>query len=118
MGRRTQENSKNGNTVTIEECKNKGFASGFDTKASQECQNLICAHPDNNALCSTEGGQQEQQSSSSSAACPSGQIAITGLPFTPSAICIFQNFLSTPPCDANTQTPVMFLNGTIACIGI
>jgi hypothetical protein len=45
----------NGNTVTIEECKNKGFASGFDTTLDQECENLICTHPGNNATCVQEG---------------------------------------------------------------
>jgi pyrimidine deaminase RibD-like protein len=45
----------NGNTVTIEECKNRGSSSGFDTAVDQECENLICTHPDNNATCSQEG---------------------------------------------------------------
>jgi hypothetical protein len=45
----------NGNTVTIEECKNKGSASGFDTAVDQECENLICTHPGNNATCVEEG---------------------------------------------------------------
>jgi hypothetical protein len=45
----------NGNTVTIEECKNKGSASGFDTALDQECENLICTHPGNNATCTQEG---------------------------------------------------------------
>jgi hypothetical protein len=49
-------NSKNGNTVTIEKCKDRGFASGFDTSVTQECENLICTHPaNNNASCSQEG---------------------------------------------------------------
>jgi hypothetical protein len=47
--------SKNGNTVTIEECKNRGSASGFDTALDQECENLICTHPGNNATCVQEG---------------------------------------------------------------
>ena len=45
----------NGNTVTIEECKNKGSASGFDTAVDQECENLICTHPGENATCVQEG---------------------------------------------------------------
>jgi len=45
----------NGNTVTIEECKNRGSASGFDTALDQECENLICTHPGNNATCVQEG---------------------------------------------------------------
>jgi hypothetical protein len=48
--------SNNGNTVTIEECKNRGSASGFDTAVvNQECENLICTHPGNNATCVSEG---------------------------------------------------------------
>jgi hypothetical protein len=50
-----QDGSKNGNTVTIEECKNKGSASGFDTAVNQECQNLICTQPGDNATCVQEG---------------------------------------------------------------
>ncbi len=45
----------NGNTVTIEECKNRGSASGFDTATNQECENLICTHPGENATCTEEG---------------------------------------------------------------
>jgi hypothetical protein len=45
----------NGNTVTIEECKNRNSASGFDTVLDQECENLICTHPGNNATCTQEG---------------------------------------------------------------
>jgi hypothetical protein len=49
------EGTKNGNTVTIEECKNRGYASGFDTAVNQECENLICTHPGENATCTEEG---------------------------------------------------------------
>jgi hypothetical protein len=45
----------NGNTVTIEDCKNRGSASGFDTVTNQECENLICTHPGENATCTQEG---------------------------------------------------------------
>jgi hypothetical protein len=47
-------NSRNGNAVTIEECKNRGSASGFDTALDQECENLICTHPGDNATCVQE----------------------------------------------------------------
>jgi ribosomal protein S17 len=47
--------NRNGNTVTIEECKNRGSASGFDTALDQECENVICTHPGNNATCVQEG---------------------------------------------------------------
>ena len=36
---------------TIEECKNTGSASGFDIATNQECENLICTHPGENATC-------------------------------------------------------------------
>jgi hypothetical protein len=48
------DNSRNGNTVTIEDCKNEGSASGFDTATNQECENLICTHPGENATCVIE----------------------------------------------------------------
>jgi hypothetical protein len=47
-------NNNNGNTVTIEECKNRGSASGFDTTVDQECENLICTHPASGATCVSE----------------------------------------------------------------
>jgi hypothetical protein len=49
--------NNSGNTVTIEECKNKGSASGFDTTTNQECENLICTHPGSGATCVSEGSQ-------------------------------------------------------------
>ena len=45
----------NGNTITVEKCKNRGSASGFDTATNQECENLICTHPGENATCTQEG---------------------------------------------------------------
>jgi hypothetical protein len=50
-----QENSKNGDTVTIQKCEQDGTVSGFDNTAEQECANLICTHPGNNATCTQEG---------------------------------------------------------------
>jgi hypothetical protein len=50
----------NGNTVTIEECKNRGSSSGFDTALDQECENLICTHPGENATCVQEGAAAAQ----------------------------------------------------------
>jgi len=49
------ENSRNGNTITALKCQNNGSASGFDTALDQECENLICTHPGNNATCVQEG---------------------------------------------------------------
>jgi hypothetical protein len=51
----SQENSKNGNTATIQKCKQDGTVSGFDNTAEQECQNVICTHPGENATCTQEG---------------------------------------------------------------
>jgi hypothetical protein len=50
-----QENGKNGNTVTIQKCKQDGTVSGFDNTDEQECQNVICTHPGENATCTQEG---------------------------------------------------------------
>jgi hypothetical protein len=47
--------NRNGNTITALKCQNKGSASGFDTAVDQECENLICTHPGNNATCTQEG---------------------------------------------------------------
>ena len=44
-GTRDNGNSKNGNTVTIQKCKQDVAVSGFDNTAEQECQNAICTHP-------------------------------------------------------------------------
>jgi hypothetical protein len=49
------DNSRNGNTITALKCQNKGSASGFDTTVDQECENLICTHPGDNATCVQEG---------------------------------------------------------------
>src|SRR3954468_9107507 len=53
-------NSRNGNTITALKCQNKGSASGFDTALDQECENLICTHPGNNATCVQEGAAAAQ----------------------------------------------------------
>ena len=46
----------NGNTVTIQKCKQAAIQSGFDNNQGQECENLICTHPGENATCVQEGG--------------------------------------------------------------
>jgi hypothetical protein len=51
----SQENSKNGNTITLQKCKQAASESGFDNTEEQECQNVICTHPGENATCSQEG---------------------------------------------------------------
>ena len=49
------------NLLTGQECKNKGSASGFDTTTNQECENLICTHPGENATRVQEGLAAVQQ---------------------------------------------------------
>ena len=45
----------NGNTITIQKCKQAAIQSGFDNNQGQECQNVICTHPGENATCVQEG---------------------------------------------------------------
>jgi hypothetical protein len=35
----------NGNTITVQKCKQAAAQSGFDNIQRQECENLICTHP-------------------------------------------------------------------------
>jgi hypothetical protein len=49
------ENSRNGNTITIQKCKQAAIQSGFDNNQGQECKNLICTHPGEKATCVQEG---------------------------------------------------------------
>jgi hypothetical protein len=46
--------NNNGNTVTIQKCKQAAIQSGWDNDQSQECENLICTHPGENATCVQE----------------------------------------------------------------
>ena len=65
--------SKNGNTVTVEKCQNKGSASGFDTTTNQECENLICTHPGSNGTCVSESeGAVIISNETNAALCPGG----------------------------------------------
>jgi hypothetical protein len=59
--KRGQDDSKNGSTVTIQACKQKGSVSGFDNTAEQECGNTICTHPGENATCVQEGAAAQTQ---------------------------------------------------------
>jgi hypothetical protein len=54
--KRGQDNSKNGNTVTIQAEKQKASVSGFDNDLEQEAQSVICTHPGENATCTSESG--------------------------------------------------------------
>jgi hypothetical protein len=47
----------NGNTITIQACKQLASQSGWDNDQEQECQNLICTHPGENATCVQEGAR-------------------------------------------------------------
>jgi hypothetical protein len=49
------ENSKNGNTITIQKCKQAATQSGFDNTQEQDCKSTICTHPGENATCTQEG---------------------------------------------------------------
>jgi hypothetical protein len=51
----------NGNTITIQKCKQAATQSGWDNDQDQECANLICTHPENNATCSREGAAAAAQ---------------------------------------------------------
>jgi hypothetical protein len=54
----TKDNGKgngNGNTVTIQKCEQLASESGWDNDQEQECENLICTHPGENATCVQEG---------------------------------------------------------------
>jgi hypothetical protein len=53
----SQENNKNGNTVTLQACKQDATESGFDNALAQECGNTICTHPGDNASCVRESSE-------------------------------------------------------------
>jgi hypothetical protein len=63
--------NQNGNTVTILKCKNKGSASGWDTTTNQECENLICTHPDVTCVSENEGAVIISNETNA-ALCPNG----------------------------------------------
>jgi hypothetical protein len=50
----------NGNTITIQKCKQAAAQSGFDNNQGQECENLICTHQGENATCVQEGAAAAQ----------------------------------------------------------
>jgi hypothetical protein len=54
--KRGQDDTKNGNTVTVQASKQKGSVSGFDNDLDQEALNVICTHPGENATCTSESG--------------------------------------------------------------
>jgi hypothetical protein len=54
-GKDSGNGNDNGNTITIQKCKQAATQSGFDNNQGQECENLICTHPGENATCTEEG---------------------------------------------------------------
>jgi hypothetical protein len=52
-----KDGSGNGNTITIQKCKQAATQSGWDNNQGQECENLICTHPGENATCVQEGAR-------------------------------------------------------------
>ncbi len=68
-----ESDSRNGNTITVEKCQNKGSASGFDTTTNQECENLISTHPGSNGTCVSENeGAVIISNETNAALCPNG----------------------------------------------
>jgi hypothetical protein len=64
-------NSKNGNTITIQKCKQAATESGFDNAEEQECGNTICTHPGSNATCVNEEEGAVTPTSTSTSVTPS-----------------------------------------------
>jgi hypothetical protein len=58
-----RDGNANGNTVTIQEEKQKASVSGWDNTAEQEAQNVICTHPGENATCTSEGSETSSAAS-------------------------------------------------------
>ena len=50
-----REGNENGNTITIQACKQKAYQSGWDNTQEQECGNTICTHPA--SACVREGSE-------------------------------------------------------------
>ena len=96
-------NSNNGNTVTIEECKNKGSASGFDTALDQECENLICTHPGPGATCVSEN--QVVTPVTPPVTPPVKEVCLSAQPATVFDVTVTQSLPNMPPL------------GTIVCLG-
>jgi hypothetical protein len=105
----------NGNTVTALKCQNRGSASGFDTTVNQECENLICTHPGENAACTQEGAAAVTPvTPPEEVGCPSGTLYnvrllqdlpdMTVIP-TGTILCLVKN-LGDQTATISSQTPV------------
>jgi hypothetical protein len=60
----------NGNTITIQKCKQAATQSGFDNNQGQECENVICTHPGENATCVSEGAVATTATTSNATSTP------------------------------------------------
>ena len=96
-------NSRNGNTITALKCQNKGSASGFDTALDQECENLICTHPGNNATCTQEGA------AATSTTTPTPEPITTTLRIIKTVVC--------QPRDPNCSLPAICEIGVVSSTG-
>jgi hypothetical protein len=120
-----QENSKNGNTVTIQAAKQNARESGFENVQGQEASNLICTHP--SASCTVEN----TGTSSDIIASPIRDLGVFppnshpfGLTYGQWSAKWWQWAVSIPNpnsplndttganCDVNQRGPVWFLAGT------
>jgi hypothetical protein len=52
-----REGNENGNTITIQACKQKAYQSGWDNTQEQECGNTICTHPSSDGACVKESSE-------------------------------------------------------------
>src|SRR3954449_2136119 len=82
---------------------NKGSASGFDTALDQECENLICTHPGNNATCTQEGA------AATSTTTPTPEPITTTLRTIKTVVC--------QPTDPNCSLPAICEIGVVSSTG-
>ena len=112
-------NNNSGNTVTIEECKNRGSASGFDTAVDQECENLICTHPANGASCVSEN---EAATTTTPVTTPTGTLIVKKLVECRIGITCSSPSDFTIKVTGNNPTPSTFQvtseSGTVVTLGV
>jgi hypothetical protein len=115
-----EENSRNGNTITALKCQNKGSASGFDTAVDQECENLICTHPDNNASCVSEN--EGATTTTSPVTTPTGTLIVKKLVECRIGITCHSPSDFTIKVTGNNPTPSTFQvtseSGTVVTLGV
>jgi hypothetical protein len=114
------DNSRNGNTITALKCQNKGSASGFDTAVDQECENLICTHPDNNASCVSEN--EGATTTTSPVTTPTGTLIVKKLVECRIGITCHSPSDFTIKVTGNNPTPSTFQvtseSGTVVTLGV